>query len=426
MVESYFRKARIARLLGSLATRLTRTGQTYWIASKLNPVVKNVEIEWRGKWLYSDDLDFWRNNSYPVSFQNHHAGFILTGDGIKINGYGTGGIDGNGDLWYTQEAGHTRPGRPFPFVFWNVSDVTVNSFFVIQPQLWSINIMNGTNMHFKDIYVNATATKAPYGTNWVSRDSFRTLRSWLILSQVGNTDGFDTSDATNIVLENAVVQTGDDCIAIKPRSYDITVRNLTCVGGNGVAIGSLVRNIIHSEESSANTKQGQYLEDNTVENVIVDNVRIIRINEDMKQGAYIKTWIGELAPQADNYESGGLPRGGGWGSVRNVLFSNFHLQGPDLATAITQDSGNNGSFAGTSNMDISNIAFVNFTGFTVPTGGRPTRLNSISCSNRHPCYGISFESFNVKLGNGTTGRVGQTTCKYVSPADVHGVNCTTS
>lgn len=48
-----------------------------------------------------------------------------------------------------------------PFVFWNVSQVTVQSFFVKEPQLWSINIMNGTNMVFDDIYVNATATQAP-------------------------------------------------------------------------------------------------------------------------------------------------------------------------------------------------------------------------------------------------------------------------
>lgn len=25
-------------------------GQTYWIATKLNPILNNVEIEWRGLW----------------------------------------------------------------------------------------------------------------------------------------------------------------------------------------------------------------------------------------------------------------------------------------------------------------------------------------------------------------------------------------
>ena len=74
-------------------------GNTYQIASKLNPVVNNVTIDWHGVWNYSTDLSYWRNNSYPIAFQNHHAGFILTGDGIQIDGYGTGGINGNGDVW---------------------------------------------------------------------------------------------------------------------------------------------------------------------------------------------------------------------------------------------------------------------------------------------------------------------------------------
>jgi galacturan 1,4-alpha-galacturonidase len=112
-------------------------GQNYWIAEKLNPVVEDVVIDWRGQWtvsaavlsqhLYeeeyadrlklSDNLTYWRNNSYPIAFQNHHAGFILTGNKITIQGYNTGGINGNGDVWYTAEAGVTLPGRPMVCLF---------------------------------------------------------------------------------------------------------------------------------------------------------------------------------------------------------------------------------------------------------------------------------------------------------------------
>lgn len=116
---------------------------------------------------FSPDIEHWRTDSYPIFFQNHAASFVITGDHIQINGYGTGGIHGNGDAWYTAEAGDTQPGRPMPFVFWNVSDVTVKKFFVKDPPLWSCNIMNGTDMWFDELYCNATATKAPYGSNWV-------------------------------------------------------------------------------------------------------------------------------------------------------------------------------------------------------------------------------------------------------------------
>ncbi len=65
----------------------------------------------------------------------------------------------------------------------------MKTVFVKQSPLWAINIMNGTNMWFDDIYVNSTAFDAPYGKNWVQ-----------------NTDGFDTMDAENIMLTNFVYQ----------------------------------------------------------------------------------------------------------------------------------------------------------------------------------------------------------------------------
>lgn len=98
---------------------------TFYIASKLNPVIYDVTIDWKGTWLFSDDLDYWRNNSYPIAFQNHQAGFIISGERIHLNGYGTGKINGSGNSWYDAEEAHTQPGRPMPFVWWNVTDVLV-------------------------------------------------------------------------------------------------------------------------------------------------------------------------------------------------------------------------------------------------------------------------------------------------------------
>lgn len=69
--------------------------------------------------------------------------------------------------------------------------------------------MNITNAWFNNIYVNATAVTAPYGALWVQ-----------------NTDGFDTLDCHNIKLTNFVYQGGDDCIVIKPRSYNTYIQNV--------------------------------------------------------------------------------------------------------------------------------------------------------------------------------------------------------
>jgi len=54
-----------------------------------------------------------------------------------------------------------------PFVLWNVSDVDVRNFHVVQPQLWAINMQNATNIVFDNIYVNATSPEAHEGINWV-------------------------------------------------------------------------------------------------------------------------------------------------------------------------------------------------------------------------------------------------------------------
>ncbi|KAF2703560.1 glycoside hydrolase family 28 protein [Pleomassaria siparia CBS 279.74] len=358
--------------------------QNYWIATRLNPIVQDVEIDWQGQWTFSDNLTYWRENSYPIAFQNHHASFVLTGSRIRINGHTTSNphIQGNGDIWFNTEAGTTLPGRPMPFVFWNVSDVHVTNFHIKDPPLWALNIMNGTNMVFQDIKVNSTATQAPYGENWVQ-----------------NTDGFDTMDAKNVTLDGLWYQGGDDCIAIKPRSYDVTVRNVTCHGGNGIAIGSL----------------GQYIEDSSVENVLVDNVDIIRYNEDMHNCAYIKTWIGIPVPQS-GYESAGQPRGGGWGNVTNVTLSNFRVQGANSPPSITQDNGNNGSFSGSSKMLVSGVSFVNFTGWL---HGKST-VGSVSCSKVQPCFDIAFENVHLRNGvNGTENVSGN--CKYVKEGGVTGL-----
>jgi len=38
-----------------------------------------------------------------------------------------------------------------------------------------------------------------------------------------------------------VYQGGDDCIALKPNSTDIIIRNVTCYGGTGIAFGSIAQ-----------------------------------------------------------------------------------------------------------------------------------------------------------------------------------------
>ncbi|KAL1906946.1 hypothetical protein Sste5344_007242 [Sporothrix stenoceras] len=344
-------------------------GARYLIASRLNPVVKDVTVDWHGVWEFSTNLSYWRDNGYPIAFQNHQAGFVLSGERIRINGHGTGGIDGSGDSWYEAEQGSTQAGRPMPFVLWNVSDVAVQHFSVVQSPLWSINVMNGSNLWFDDIYVNSTATTAPPGKNWVQ-----------------NTDGFDTTDARNVALTNFVYQ------------------------GNGVAIGSL----------------GQYPdEDASVANVVVRDVRLIARNNDMHNSAYIKTWVGETISQPHgSYESAGKPNGGGRGSVTNVIFANFHLDDAGSGPAIDQDSGNNAfiNFTGTLNGKNSRPGGDSSNGnSSINNNTSSIRTARISCSTRQPCYNIGFQNIALQPASGLESIGAQGECKYTAPGGVHGM-----
>lgn len=59
----------------------------------------------------------------------------------------------------------------------------------------------------------------------------------MVSDALDNTDG----NLLTIVTENFVFQGGDDCIALKPNSTLITARNITCLGGNGIAFGSIAQ-----------------------------------------------------------------------------------------------------------------------------------------------------------------------------------------
>jgi galacturan 1,4-alpha-galacturonidase len=107
--------------------------------------------------------------------------------------------------------------------------------------------------------------------------------------------------------------------------------------------------------------------------------------------------------------------------VQNIRFENFHVVGASIGPDISQDSGDNGSYPGTSKMEISNIAFVNFTGYLA--GAKGTRTAAISCSSVYPCYNIALKGVDLQPSvnaSAQTEAVG--TCAYVAPGGVSGLS----
>jgi len=75
-------------------------------------------------------------------------------------------------------------------------------------------------------------------------------------------------------------------------------------------------------------------------------------------------------------------------------------------------------------MEVSNVAFVNFTGYTVPSTKAPSEVNDINCSTVHPCFNIEYENVEVSPGQNATVADAETLCKYVESGGVHGETCT--
>lgn len=75
-------------------------------------------------------------------------------------------------------------------------------------------------------------------------------------NEAKNTDGWDTYRSDGVVIQDSVVDNGDDCVSFKPNSTNVVVQGLRCNGSHGISVGSL----------------GQYaLEYDIVENIYVYN-----------------------------------------------------------------------------------------------------------------------------------------------------------
>lgn len=78
-----------------------------------------------------------------------------------------------------------------------------------------------------------------------------------------------------------------------------------------------------------------------------------------------------------------------------------------------------GSFSGTSNMLVSDISYVNFTGWL--DSSNKNRTASVSCSNRHPCYSIDMSDISLQPTENSTALGAVGSCSYIAPGGVHGM-----
>lgn len=333
------------------------TNNTFNVDQIMNTTnLLNCNVSLQGELRFSTNIPYWLSHSINVGLQNQSTAWLFGGTNVTFNGSG-GWINGQGQVWYTQNRNNSNePGRPISITFFNSTNLVVDYLTIIQPQFWATFVSYSKNVTMTNVFVNAT-----------SDDEWGTV----------NTDGSDTWNSDTILMENWTVTNGDDCIAAKGNTTNLTVRNVTCYLSNGMTIGSV----------------GQYpLTPDYCQNITFDDVTLVNSID----GAYIKTWQGENLGSSTNGDAGG----GGSGIVNNVTFSNFKLTNVGLPIQITQCIYTEGSsdICDTSKMAISNITWANFTG--------TSRFNiaaSLHCATSHPCPDIYFDNVNITSVNATLG-----------------------
>ncbi|KAJ5966262.1 hypothetical protein N7481_012976 [Penicillium waksmanii] len=318
--------------------------------------LENCEVSLRGELRWSTDIPYWLNHSYPMVLQDQHTAWLFGGENVTFRGEEGGWYNGNGQAWYTQNQNQSnQPGRPISMTIIDSKNVLIDGLSIIQPQFWATFVVQSKNVSITNFYVNAT-----------SNDQWGTV----------NTDGYDSWNSEDLLIENAVIQNQDDCIAVKGNTTNLLVRNVTCHGNYGMAIGSV----------------GQYpTMPDYVEDVTFEDIRCYNCME----AALIKTWQGVAEDDSSNGDAGG----GGSGYVKNITFRDFEVVNTALPIQISQciytESGKD---CNTSKMAISDITYSNIKGTS-----RYNIASSIYCSDVHPCPGIKFENVEIDSVNSTMG-----------------------
>ena len=334
------------------------TEDTFNIQTVLNTTnLLNCNVHIKGELKFSANLPYWRSHSHSVVYQNQVTSWLFGGVNVTVKSEEGGWFNGQGQAWYTANRGQSnQPGRPIALTIFNSTNVRLDGLRFIQPQFWAMFVSHSQNVSFTNLFVNATSDNV-----------------WPTF----NTDGYNSWNSRDLLVENASITNGDDCVAAKGNTTDLLVKNVTCIGSNGMTIGSV----------------GQYPEmPDYVQNITFQDVKCI----DCLGAAYIKTWQGAGNDQTLNGDKGG----GGEGLVKNITFANFEMVNVGLPIQISQCvyTELSSNQCNTSKIQIEDVTWSNITG--------TSRFNvgaSLYCSEVRPCPGIRFKDVNIASVNNTLG-----------------------
>ncbi|KAJ8481607.1 hypothetical protein ONZ45_g15258 [Pleurotus djamor] len=331
-------------------TVLIPKGTTLSIGSRLDMTgLSNKHINIQGTIRFTPDVPYWTGNAFFIPFQTQVTFWLLGGKDIRVDGGGT--LDGSGQIWYDTFASNSSLLRPIMLTLFQATDVTVENIKMINGPEWFNLVNEGQNIVYNNLTIDARSTSS---------------------HKISNTDGWNVYRSDNVVIQNSIINNGDDCVAFKPNATNVLVSNLQCNGSHGISVGSLGQ------------FPGMF---DIVENVTAINVKMTNA----QNGARIKAWAGE---------------GVGAGRVKNITFVHFTESKVDHPLVIDQCYMTSASACAEfpSNVFISDIQFNDISGTS-----SGSVVASLACSPDGRCSNISVNDFSVKAPSGTS----KLTCQNV-------------
>ncbi|XVE97434.1 hypothetical protein REPUB_Repub03eG0019200 [Reevesia pubescens] len=239
---------------------------------------------------------------------------------------GSGQIDGNGATWWDKDSSCKRPAA---LDFHSCDNLKLSGLTHLNSQKSHIKVHNSNGVSISNLHIIAPADSP-------------------------NTDGIDISLSTQVLISDSFIGTGDDCIAIKGGSSNISITKITCGPGHGISIGSL------GEEGADEKVQQVYVTDCTFNAT--------------QNGARIKT-----SP-------------GGSGYAKDISFQQITLMASRNPIVIDQHYCNGNDHRCPDAGEAVAVSGVTYNGFQ-GTCADDTAIN-LDCS-KQGCTGITIDNVNI-------------------------------
>ncbi|CAI0395944.1 unnamed protein product [Linum tenue] len=255
------------------------------------------------------------------------------------------------------------------FLFDNVNNLNINGNGVFDgqgPAIWKTVKSVAVTLRFNYVtnaLIEGITSKDSKNFHFIVIGGKNLTFSHITITAAGdspNTDGIHMGRAAQISILDSNIGTGDDCISVGDGISDLTVTNVTCGPGHGIAIGSL----------------GMYPNESPVKGIHVKNCTLTNT----LNGLRIKSWPDREVCDASD-----------------IHFDDIIMNNVSFPIIVDQDycPWNTCKNTGPSKVSLSDISFTNIVG----TSGTPEIVH-LNCSSLHPCQNVQLSNIDVKSTSG--------------------------